>query len=104
MKRDEVNVSPASVSGHFQEIGYRLEAAGACDIVGEILDPDRRDRVDFDRASFQTVLPAHRDARLMPDANGARDRAGPDAIAQVFDEEHQPATSDTPCRSSSAAV
>jgi hypothetical protein len=74
--------------GHFEKIDYVLEAALARKIRSYIVDANRRDRVDFNLAPFHSVSPADGNARLMPYADAAGNRARPDAIAQVLLEEH----------------
>ena len=57
-------------------------------IVGDVLAPDRVDRVDDDVAVIHRVAAADLDMRLLPDADAASDPSALDPVAKLLGEDH----------------
>jgi hypothetical protein len=86
VKVDEVNVFASPMPRDFEQIADSGKAAFAGETRGDLCDRDRCDGVDFDLASFERIPLAGTNVRTHPHANAPRDRAAPNAIAQVFRE------------------
>src|SRR5262249_18231052 len=65
-----------------------VESRLAGEVVGDVAHVDRDNRVDDDVPVLHRVAVTDLDARLHPDADGARDPAAADAFAEAFGEEH----------------
>ena len=95
MKPDQVDVVAATVFGDSQQILHALESRLTGEIIGDVADRHRRDRIDDDVAVVHRVAATHLDVRAHPDANAASDAPAADALAKLFGEDH--------CLSESAA-
>lgn len=65
------------------------EAALPSETRGELLVPDRSDRINFYLAFFELVSPAGTNTGTDPQANASRDRPASNTVAQVFREQHR---------------
>ena len=96
MEPNQVHLVPAPVFGDSQQIVDALKARFAGQIVGDIGEGNRRDRIHDDVALVHPVSAAHLDMRARPDADAASDPAAPDSLAKVLGERHMgPASSRT---------
>lgn len=88
MEADEIDILARSMLRDIEQVLDAAKAASACEGGREIVQRDRIDRVDLDRAFFHAVPLPHRDPRPVPDADCGRDGTRPHAVAEVFDELH----------------
>jgi hypothetical protein len=86
---NQVHLLAAAVPCGFEEIVHAVKARFARQIVGDVCDLNRLDRVNDDVAVVHRVAPADFDLQPGPDADGAADSAAPDAFAKAFGEDHQ---------------
>lgn len=73
---------------HLEEVCYASEAADPCKILGNGVECNRDDRIDFDLALLHSVALADCYPWPMPYANTAGNRTRSYAIAQIFYEKH----------------
>ena len=88
MKPYEVHVLSGAMPGCFQELLHTAEARLARQIPGDVLEPDRLDRIDDDGSFIHRVAAAHLHVRTRPDADAAADAAAPNTFAQFLLEYH----------------
>jgi hypothetical protein len=88
MEANQVHVVAAAVFCDSQQIIHALETRFTGQIVSDVGDGDRLDRVHDDVALVHLVAATHLDMRTRPDANAAPDSAAPDSVAKAFGEDH----------------
>ena len=88
MEPNQVNLVAAAVPRDSQQIIHALEPRFARQIVRDVVDGNRRNRIHHDVALVHPVAPPHLYMRTRPDANGASDSPAPDSIAKTFGEQH----------------
>ncbi len=90
MEPNQVDLFAATVLRGCEEIVHAIEPRLARQIVGDVGDLNRLDRIDDDVAVVHRVAPADFHLQARPDADGAADSAAADAFAQALREDHQP--------------
>jgi hypothetical protein len=88
MKADQVDVPAAAVSCDSQQIIHAFEPRFTGEIVRDVGERHRGDRVDDDMAFVHLIAATDLDVRTGPDANAASDSAAADPIAKSFGELH----------------
>src|SRR5688572_3107138 len=88
MESNQVHVVAAAVSCDSQQIIDALEPRFAGQIVRDIGNRHRRNRIDDDVAVVHLVTTAHLYMGTRPDANTASDSPAPDSLAKSFGEHH----------------
>src|SRR5690349_15070841 len=71
-----------------QQVDDPLESRAAGELRRHVFTRDRANRLHFHEALFHAIAAADFHARAHPDAHAAGDFAAPDAIAELFCEEH----------------
>ena len=74
--------------GHLQQVLDAVEPRFAGQIVGDVFERHRRNRVHNDVAVVHPVATTDLDAGGLPDANTASDSPSPDSFAKAFGEHH----------------
>jgi hypothetical protein len=85
---DQVHVVAASVPRNLQQILNARESGFAGEIIRDVLEVDRFDRIHDDMAFAHGVATTDFDVRAHPDANGAPDSAAANPFAQMLGELH----------------
>ena len=88
MKPNQVHLVAAAVSCDSQEIVNAREPRFTRQIVGDVGNGNRRNRIHDDVTLVHPIATAHSDVRTRPDANAAPDAAAPDSFAKGFGEHH----------------
>lgn len=90
MEPDQINVLPAAVTSHVEQVLHARETGFTREIDSDIGGLNRRDRVHHDMAMpiLERVPAIHFDVRPLPEADGALHPAAPDALEKVFAEYH----------------
>ena len=88
MKPNQVHVVAAAVSCDAQQIIHALEPRLTGQIVGDVVEGNRRNRIHDDVAVVHLVTTTDLDVRTSPDANAASDSSAPDSLAKAFGEYH----------------
>jgi hypothetical protein len=101
MEADQVGLVAFAVPRDLQEIVNAVESRLAGQIVRNVVDGDRRNRIDNDVSIVHRVAAAYLDMEPRPDAYAALDSPAPDTVAQAFREHHgsQPSASPEPLAS-----
>jgi hypothetical protein len=89
VKANQVHLIAAAMFRRLEQILHALESRFARQIVGDVVDVHRLDRVDDDVAVVHLVAAADFHLLAGPDPDGAADPAAPDAFAKAFGEDHQ---------------
>ena len=89
MEPNQIHVLAAAVSRDAQQVIDALEPRFMGEIVGDVADGNRRNRIDDDVAVVHGVATTDLHMRTRPDANGASDSPAPDALAKALGEHHQ---------------
>jgi hypothetical protein len=85
---NQIRVVAAAVSCGSQQIIHALEPGFTGEIVADIRDLNRLNRIHDDMPIVHPVTATHLHMGTRPDANAASDSAAPDSLAEVFDEHH----------------
>ena len=88
MEPDQVHLVAAAVPCDSQQIIHALEARFMGQIVRDVVDRHRRNRIHDDVTVVHAVTTTHLDMGTRPDANGASDSPAPDSLAKAFGEHH----------------
>jgi len=88
MEPNQVHLVAASVFCDSQQIIHALEPRFTGQIVGDVGDGNRRNRIHDDVALVHPVTTTNPHMRTRPDANAASDSPAPDSLAKAFGE-HQ---------------
>src|SRR5262249_43279275 len=94
---NQVHVVAAAMFCDAQQIVDALEPGFTGEIVRDVLDSHRLNRIDDDVAVVHRITTAHLDVRTRPDANGASDPPAPDSLAKAFREHHRALTESHTC-------
>ena len=89
MEPNQIHLIAAAVFGDSQQVIHAVETRFTGQIVGNIGDRNRRNRIHDDVAVVHTVTTSHLYMRTRPDANAASDSPAPDSLAKAFGEHHQ---------------
>jgi hypothetical protein len=88
MEPNQVHLVAAAVFCDLQQIIDALEPRLTGQIVGDVGNGDRRNRIHDDVALVHPVTTTHLDMGVRPDANAASDSPAPDSLAKAFGEDH----------------
>jgi len=88
MEANQVGLLAFAVPRDLQEIVNAVEPRFARQIVRDVVDGNRRNRIDDDVSIVHRVAAAHFDMQPRPDADAAFDSAAPDPLAKAFSEHH----------------
>ena len=88
MKPNQVRLIASAVSCDSQQIIDALETRFTSQIVRDVGDGDRRNRIHDDVTVVHPVTATDLDVRTRPDANAASDSPSPDSLSKVFGEDH----------------
>ena len=88
MEPNQVHLVAAAVSRDSQQIIHALEPRFTGQIVRDVADGDRRNRIHDDVALVHLVATTHLYMETLPDANAASDSPAPDSLAKAFGEHH----------------
>lgn len=88
MESDQVHLVAAAVLCRSQQIVHALESRFTRQIVRDVFEGNRRNRIDDDVALVHPVTATHLDMGMRPDANAASDSPAPDSLAKAFGELH----------------
>jgi hypothetical protein len=92
MESNQVNLVTAAVSCDSQHVIHALEPRFTRQIVGDVGDGNRRNRIHDDMTLVHPVATTHLHMRTRPDADGAPDSPAPDSLAKAFGEQHMELT------------
>src|SRR3989442_9134548 len=88
MEADQVHLVAASVSCDLQQIIHAGESRFAGQIVGDVGNSNRRDRIHDYVALIHPVTTTYLYMGTLPDTNAAFDYSEPDSRAKAFGEQH----------------
>ena len=88
MEANQVHLVAAAVSGNSQQIIHALEPRFTGQIVRDVGDSHRLNRIHDDVTIVHTVTTTHLYMGMRPDANAASDSPAPDSLAKAFGEHH----------------
>ena len=88
MEPNQVHLVAAAVSCDSQHIIHALEPRFTGQIVRDVGDGDRRNRIHDDVALVHPVTTTHLYMGTRPDANAASDSPAPDSLSKAFGEHH----------------
>jgi hypothetical protein len=88
MAPNQGHVVAAAVSCHSQQIIHALEPRFTRQIVGDVGDANRRNRIHHDVPVVHPVTPTDFYVGAGPDANAAPDSPATNSLANSFGEEH----------------
>jgi hypothetical protein len=88
MEPNQVGLVAFTVPRDLQEIANAVESRLAGQIVRDVVDGNRRNRIDDDVSIVHRVAAAHLDMEPRPDADAACDSPAPDPLAKAFGEHH----------------
>jgi hypothetical protein len=89
MEPNQVHLVAAAVFCDSQQIIHALDPRFTGQIVGDVADGNRRNRIDDDVALVHPVTTANLYVGTRPDANAASDPPAPDSLAKAFGEHHR---------------
>ena len=90
MEPNQVHLVAAAVSCDSQHTIDALEPRFTGQIVRDVGDGNRRNRVHDDVAVVHPVMATGLDMGARPDADAASDSSAPDSLSKAFGEHHQP--------------
>ena len=88
MEPDQVSVVTLTMLGDSQEVIHALEPRLTRQIVRDIGEGDRINRIHHDVAVVHAVAATHLHVETCPDAKAASDSPAPDSLAKAFGEHH----------------
>jgi hypothetical protein len=88
MEPNQVDLVAAAVFCDSQQIVHALEPRFTGQIVSDVGNSDRRNRIDDDVALVHAVTTTHLHVGTRPDANAASDSPASDSLAKTFGEHH----------------
>lgn len=88
MEANQEDVVAAAMLGDAEQGVNAFETRLTCQIVRDVGDRDRLDRIHHDVAVVHLVAAADLDASALPDADAASDDPAPDPLAKAFGEDH----------------
>lgn len=94
MEANQVDVIAAAVSCRLEQVRPAAETGLSREIVGDIPQMNRRNRIHDDVPVVHGVTTARLDVRPSPDANAALDPSAPNSLAKTFGEHHDEHLSD----------
>jgi len=88
MEANQVGLVAFAVPRDLQEIVHAVESGLAGQIVRDVVDGNRRNRIDDDMSIVHRVAAAHLDLKPRPYADAALDPPAPDPVTKSFGEHH----------------
>ena len=88
MEPNKVSLVAFAVPRDLQEIVNAVESRFAGQIVRDVVEGDRRNRIDNDVSIVHRVAAAHLDMQPRPNAYAASDSPAPDPRAKALGEHH----------------
>src|SRR5688572_8951892 len=88
MEPNQVHLVAGAVSCDSQQIIHALESRFTRQIVRDVGDGNRRNRIHDDVALVHPVTTTNLYMGTRPDANAASDSSAPDSLAKAFGEHH----------------
>ena len=88
MEANQVHVVATTMFCDSQQIVHAVEPGFPDQIVRDVGDGNRRNRIHDNVAVVHPVTATYLDMRTRPDANAASDSAPPDSLAKMFGEHH----------------
>jgi hypothetical protein len=88
VESDQIDVLALAVLGDLEEINDSFEARGARQVWSDVVQTDRKDRLDLDFTLFHTVALAGRHVRAHPDSDAAGDFTASYSVTQTSCEDH----------------
>jgi hypothetical protein len=88
MEPNQVHLVAAAVSRDSQQFFHALEPRFTGQIVRDVADGHRRNRIHDDMTVVHPVPTTHLDMGTRPDANAASDSPAPDSLTEPFGEHH----------------
>src|SRR4051812_17679713 len=85
----QIDLPAAAVLCRLEQILDAVEPRLPREVVGDVAQPNRRDRIDDHRPAVHRIAAADLDVRPRPDANAAPDPAAPYAVAKTLGEYHE---------------
>ena len=89
MKPNQVHVVASAVSRDSQQIIHAVEPRFTGQVVRDVGNGNRRNRIHDDVAVVHLVTTAHLYVGTRPDTNAASDSPAPDSLAKAFSEHHK---------------
>jgi len=89
VESNQVRLVPAAMFRDSQQISHALEPGLTREVVRDLTDGDRLNRIHDDMPVVHPVPTTHLDMGLHPDANRASDSALSDALAKALGEQHR---------------
>src|SRR5262245_25997275 len=91
MEPNQVGLVAFAMPRDLQQVGNAVESRLAGQIVRDVVDGNRRNRIDDDVSILHRVAAAHFHLEPRPDADAAFDSPAPDPPAKPFGEHHDAA-------------
>jgi hypothetical protein len=88
MESNQVGLVAFAVPRDLQQIGNAVKSGLASQVVRDVVDGNRRNRIDDDVSIVHRVAAAHLHMEPRPDADAAPDSPAPDPLAKPFGEHH----------------
>ena len=88
MEPNQVDVVAAAVFGSFEQIVHRAKTRLARQIIGDLGDTNRHDRIYHDVSFVHAIATTHLDMGTRPDANAAPDPSASNSFAKMLGEHH----------------
>ncbi len=88
MEPNQVHIVAATVFRDSQQIIHALEPRFTGQIVRDVGDGNRRNRIDNDVSLVHPVTTAHLYMGTRPDTDATSDSPAPDSLAEAFGEHH----------------
>src|SRR5947209_8598678 len=86
---NQIDVVAPAVPRDPEQIVDAVESRFAGQIIGDVRDSNRRDRIDDDVPLVHAITAAHFYVRTRPDADAAPDPPAPDSLTKAFSEQHK---------------
>src|SRR5438093_6484237 len=89
VEADQVDIVAAAVFRGLKQVFHAAETRLARQIIGDVRDTNRDDRIHHDLALVHGVTAAHLDVWPLPDADTASNPPASNAVAKAFGEQHE---------------
>ena len=94
MEPDQVHVVTGAVLRGLEQVIHAVKTRLAGQIIRDIRDTHRHDRIHHDLSLVHAVMAARFDMGPRPDANAAPDPPAPDSLANAFGKHHEDSSPD----------
>ena len=89
MEANQIHLVATAMCGDAQQIVHAVKPRFTGEIVGEVRDLHRVDRIHNDVTVVHAVTTVHLDMGARPDADRAPDSPAPNPLAKAFGEHHE---------------